>query len=271
MTPSMLYMLWVFLLGICWGSFLHLCALRIPKGVSIGLPPSHCPHCKVRLQARDMIPLLGWLLIRGRCRSCAISIPIRYPVSELVCGGIFVLIWSVYGLDWILLPYGLLLSLLFVGSIVDLDEQWIPDRCSYGAMGWGLLFSVGYPELHGELDSMAALAESVIGLVAGGGLLFFIGLIGSWIMKREAMGLGDVKLLAGIGAFLGWEAVLFSVFGGAVLGLLGTLLWMIMGNRERAEAIPFGPYLSLGALIWIVIGRDLWSIYLSIAFPVVAL
>ncbi|MAW39978.1 MAG: prepilin peptidase [Kiritimatiellaceae bacterium] len=271
MTASMLYLPWVFLLGVCWGSFLHLCAVRIPKGLSIVLPPSHCPHCEVRLRAMDAIPLLGWLLIRGRCRSCATSVPIRYPLSELICGGLFVLIWGGYGLDWILLPYGVLLSILFVGSIVDLDEQWIPDRCSYGAMGLGLLFSMGYPELHGEMEWIAALVESAIGLVAGGGLLFLVGWVGSWVLKREAMGFGDVKLLAGIGAFLGWEAVLFSVFGGAVLGLLGTFLCMLMGKRERAEAIPFGPYLSLGALVWIVWGLDLWAFYLSIAFPEAAL
>lgn len=267
----MLYLPWIFLLGICWGSFLHLCAVRIPKGCSIVFPPSHCPHCEGRLRARDLIPLLSWLLRRGRCRSCSAIISIRYPLSELICGGLFVFIWGGYGSVWILFPYGVLLSLLFVGSIVDLDEQWIPDRCSYGAMGLGLLFSVGYPELHGEMEWLPALVKSLIGLVTGGGLLVVVGWIGSRISKREAMGLGDVKLLAGIGAFLGWEAILFSVFGGAVFGLLGTFICMLMGTRERAEVIPFGPYLSLGAFVWMVAGLDLWTLYLSIAFPEVAL
>ena len=208
----MLYLPWVFLLGVCWGSFLHLCAVRIPKGLSIVLPPSHCPHCEVRLRAMDAIPLLGWLLIRGRCRSCATSVPIRYPLSELICGGLFVLIWGGYGLDWILLPYGVLLSLLFVGSIVDLDEQWIPDRCSYGAMGLGLLFSMGYPELHGEMEWIAALVESAIGLVAGGGLLFLVG----WVVGFEVRGHG---LWGGIVVSGHWRFV--GLGGGSLFGLWG--------------------------------------------------
>lgn len=251
------------LLGCCWGSFLHLCAVRLPKGESVVWPRSHCPVCMTSVRSYDAVPLLSWLVLRGRCRHCGTGIGWRYPVAELVCGFLFVLLGGLFPYSWMLLPYGVLVSLLFVGSVVDLDEQWIPDVCSLGAVIAGVLFSAFMPSIHGEETAVAGLQESLLGTGAGAGLLWGVGWVGKMILKRDAMGLGDVKLLGGIGAFLGWEAVLFVVFCGAALGVFVTIPLLLIGKRSAAEAIPFGPYLSAGAVVWLLGGEWLWLVFWS--------
>lgn len=253
----------LFVLGCCWGSFLHVCAVRIPKGESVVWPRSHCLVCMAPVRSYDAVPLLSWLLRRGRCRDCGVGIGWRYPVAEGVCGLLFVWLGGLFPFSIILLPYGVLVSLLFVGSVVDLDEQWIPDVCSVGAMICGLLFSGLLPMLHGEETAVGGLRASVWGAVVGAGLLWGVGGVGKLLLKRDAMGLGDVKLLGGIGAFLGWEAILFVVFCGAALGVLVSIPLLVLGKRSVAEAIPFGPYLSVGAVMWLAGGKWMWLFFWS--------
>ena len=267
MISSLSYIAWVFIFGLCWGSFLYVCSLRIQKNQSIIYPPSHCENCEHELRWRDKIPLISWFILRAKCKYCEKNISIQYPLSEFICGFLFVCIWLVYPFSWILVPLGILLSLLFVGSYVDLHEHWIPDRCSIGLIISGLILSILFPELHKVNTPIDSLIKSFIGLFCGAGILLFVRCIGFWILKKEAMGLGDVKLLAGIGAFLGWQSIIFSIFVGSLIALIVALICLSLKNYNNSSSIPFGPYLSVAAILWILIGSECWALYLSVAFP----
>ena len=263
MSESSLYLPWVALLGMCWGSFLYVCALRIPSGISIVSPASRCPVCGKPLRSVDKIPLLSWLFLRGRCRHCQTPISAAYPLSELISGTVFLLLWSTNAVDWVWVAYITLFSLLFVGSWVDLKERWIPDRCSLGAILLGIGFSIWLPQLHGTTEIAVSVLCSLIGVMVGSGILFLIGALGKALLKREAMGLGDVKIMGGIGAFLGWEAVLFCLFFSSLIALIVHLGMRVCGQGEHAQEIPFGPYLSVAALLWMVQGSGWWAAYLT--------
>ena len=267
MISSLSYIAWVFIFGLCWGSFLYVCSLRIQKNQSIIFPPSHCEFCEYKLRWIDKIPLISWIFLHAACQCGKKKISILYPLSEFVCGVLFVCIWIVYPFSWILVPFGVLLSLLFIGSCIDLSARWIPDRCSIGLIISGLVFSIFFPELHKVNIPIDALIKSVIGLFCGGGILLLVRWIGFWILKKEAMGLGDVKLLAGIGAFLGWQSIIFSIFVGSLIALIVALICLSLKNYNNSSSIPFGPYLSFAAILWILIGSECWALYLSVAFP----
>ena len=266
MISSLSYIAWVFIFGLCWGSFLYVCSLRIQKNQSIIFPSSHCESCEYKLRWMDKIPLISWIILHATCQCGKKKISILYPLSEFVCGVLFVCIWMVYPFSWILVPFGVLLSLLFIGSCIDLSDQWIPDRCSIGLIISGLVF-VFFPELHKVNIPIDALIKSFIGLFCGAGILLFVRWIGFWILKKEAMGLGDVKLLAGIGAFLGWQSIIFSIFVGSLIALIVALVCLSLKNYNNSSSIPFGPYLSVAAILWILIGSECWALYLSVAFP----
>lgn len=267
MISSLSYIAWVFIFGLCWGSFLYVCSLRIQKNQSIIFPSSHCESCEYKLRWIDKIPLISWIILHATCQCGKKKISILYPLSEFVCGVLFVCIWMVYPFSWILVPFGVLLSLLFIGSCIDLSDRWIPDRCSIGLIISGLVFSIFFPELHKVNIPIDALIKSVIGLFCGGGILLLVRWIGFWILKKEAMGLGDVKLLAGIGAFLGWQSIIFSIFVGSLIALIVALVCFSLKNYNNSSSIPFGPYLSVAAILWILIGSECWALYLSVAFP----
>ena len=145
----------------------------------------------------------------------------------------------------------------------DLKERWIPDRCSLGAILLGIGFSIGLPQLHGTAEIAVSVLRSLIGVAVGSGILFLIGVLGKAFLKREAMGLGDVKMMGGIGAFLGWEAVFFCLFFSSLIGLIVHLGLRVCGQAETAQEIPFGPYLSVAALLWMIEGSGWWAAYMS--------
>ena len=145
---------------------------------------------------------------------------------------------------------------------MDIEAQWIPDRCSWGALVAGVLLSGCLPELHGAEDRLEGLLSGVIGATAGSGLLFLIGVIGSALLKREAMGLGDVKLMGGIGAFLGWKAIFFCLFFASLSALVVCLIGYLLRRGRFTHEIPFGPYLSVAAIVWIWKGSAWWDLYL---------
>ncbi len=253
-TPDKCVLGLVFMLGTCWGSFLHVCIVRIPAGLSVIAPRSRCPHCLKPLKWYDNIPLFGWLLLRARCRNCSTVVPVRYPLTELLTAVLLSLFWVRFPFDWVLLPYGVLLSLLIIASGVDVDEGWIPDRCSIGGMAAGLLVSFFLPILHRETSPFGGLLLSSLGLATGLGLLWLVGALGKLILKREAMGLGDVKLLGAIGAFLGWEGVLFAIFVAALLGSVIGLVLIAGGQHTLQARMPFGPYLATATIVWLLGG-----------------
>ena len=257
----------IWFLGACWGSFLNVCIYRIPKELSVVAPGSHCFSCKKPVAGYDNIPVLSWFILRGKCRNCKTPFSIRYAVIEALTATLFLLIWIGYGPSWVTLCYWLMTFGLLLGSGVDLDEYWIPDRVTWGGILIGLPLSALVPALHGQESALTGLRSGAIGAATGFGLLWAVGKLGKLMFKKDAMGFGDVKLMGAVGAFLGGPAALFTVFAAALLGSIFGVTMILLGKKEMGGRIPFGPYLAAGALVWIFGGDQLMDAYLNIIFP----
>jgi leader peptidase (prepilin peptidase)/N-methyltransferase len=252
------------LFGLCFGSFLNVCICRIPAEISLSHPPSSCPKCKTRIKWYDNIPVLSWFLLGGKCRACRQPISISYPIIEFTTGLFFCVIFLIYGLSWITPIYCLAVFGLLLATFIDLEEMWIPDRVSIGGMIVFPLLSMLVPELHGVDGWLAGLKASMIGLAVGFGLFWLIGKVGTAIFKKDAMGFGDVKLMGGLGALFGWQAVLFIMFFSALAGTIIGVALILMKKKEVSSQIPYGPYLALAAFFWMLGGYRLWDAYLAL-------
>jgi leader peptidase (prepilin peptidase)/N-methyltransferase len=241
----------VFVLGLAIGSFLNVCIWRLPRNQSLVRPGSRCPRCRRPIRWHDNVPVISFLLLGGRCRHCRKSIHWRYPLVELLTGALLALVaWHV-GVGWHFLLYGLLVCGLIVSTFIDFDHQIIPDEITIPGMIVGVAASILYPALHGERLWGAALYRSALGGAVGGGSLFLMGVIGQAIFRRESMGGGDVKLLAMVGTFLGWEKTLVGFFVAPLFGAIGGIAVKI---RYRTDIVPYGPYLSIGSVITMLWG-----------------
>ncbi len=256
----------VFVFGACMGSFLNVCIYRIPAELSVVKPRSRCPKCLTNLAWKDNIPIFGWIFLGGKCRYCKEPIAVRYPAIELLTAILFTLIWLRFPYNPLLLPYGLLVFGLILGTFVDIDEMWLPDRVTIGGMIVGPILSFLIPSMHGVEGHLAGLVQSLIGLAAGFGLFYAISVLGKLAFKKDAMGFGDVKLMGTLGAFLGWESVLFITFVSSLLGAVIGMIFIALGKREMQSKIPFGPYIALAAVIWILGGSGWWTAYINWAF-----
>jgi len=261
-----------FLFGAIIGSFLNVCIYRIPAGKSIVHPGSHCA-CGKPIAPYDNIPIFSWIILRGHARCCGRPYSIRYPLIELLTGGLFLACWMLF--PPAKAACGMVLSsALICATFIDLDTMEIPDVFSVGLGLAGFALSVALPALHGqqhEIFIVASMRSAVIalqGMFIGAGLVMWIAVVGYTVLKKDAMGIGDVKLVGAIGAFCGWQGTVTSVFGGAILGTIwfvGALIWqkatgkkMEFKSPEEGEAaselglgahIPFGPMLALAGLL----------------------
>jgi len=243
------------LLGLIVGSFSNVCIYRIPRNESIVYPASHCPKCHTTIKPIDNIPLLSYILLRGRCRHCKSKISIRYPIVEFLTGFIYIIIYLIYGLSYQTLIYIILSSALIIITFIDLNEQIIPDVISLPGIVIGFILSFFVPYI--------SFINSALGIVVGGGIILIIGLGGSVIFKKEAMGGGDVKLAAMIGAFLGWKYIIVSLFLGFFLGAVTGIILIITKIKKREDVVPFGPFIVLGSLITLLWGEQIISWYLG--------
>ncbi len=238
-----------FALGTIVGSFLNVCIHRIPREASIVHPGSRCPACEAPIAPYDNVPLVSYLMLKGRCRKCGRPISARYPLVELLTGGIFLLCFRVAGIS-VELPALLAFScLLVVISFIDIDFRIIPYRLSLGGLGLGLAFSPLRPSL--------GFVHAVVGALLGCGLIYAIKKSYELLRKGEGMGGGDIWLLGMIGAFCGMKGVLFSLVGGSVIGCLVGIPMMLAEGEGIKYAIPFGPFLSAGAFLYAVAGDAL--------------
>jgi leader peptidase (prepilin peptidase)/N-methyltransferase len=253
----------VFLFGACLGSFLNVCIYRIPLEQSVVKPRSHCPGCGTMIAWYDNIPLLSYTLLRAKCRHCGMRISPRYFLVELLTGLLFLLVWDRYGISAFTPVYWLVLFGLILATFVDFEHMIIPDRCSLGGMALGLIASAIAPSIQGADNVLDSVVRSAVGLVAGSGSLWLVGFIGKLVFKKDAMGLGDVKLLGALGAFLGWQAVLFIVMVSSFIGSISGVVMILTGKKEWQSRIPYGPYIALAAVIWILGGNTLWQMYLG--------
>jgi leader peptidase (prepilin peptidase) / N-methyltransferase len=229
------------LFGACVGSFLNVCIYRIPAGRSVVRPGSHCA-CGAPVRWFDNIPVLSWLLLRGRARCCGRRFSVRYPAIELLTALLFLVCAAQFGPGKAVAAM-LFVSLLTAASFIDIDHMIIPDRFSIGGAVVGVVLSLALPSLHGHEHPLFAVAsvrsgvDAVAGLLVGSAIVLWIGMLAEIVLRKEAMGFGDVKLLGCIGAFVGWKGAVFSIFGGATLGVLATLVWLLF-RRKPVEPGP---------------------------------
>jgi len=244
-----------FIIGLVVGSFSNVCIYRIPRNESIIYPASHCPKCHSNILPKDNIPLLSYILLKGRCRHCKSKISIQYPIVEFLSGLIYLIIYLVFGLSIQTLIYILLSSSLIIIAFIDLNEQIVPDVISLPGIVIGLILSFFVPYI--------SFINSALGILVGGGIILMIGLAGSVIFKKEAMGGGDVKLAAMIGAFLGWKYIIISLFLGFFLGALAGISLILSKIKKREDAVPFGPFIILGSFITLLWGEQIISWYMG--------
>ena len=249
----MRWLFW-FVVGSLWGSFLNVCIYRLPREQSIIRPRSRCPACRHPIAWHDNIPLLSIALLRGCCRHCRAPISWRYPVVEALTGALTVAILQRFGMGPVGFVHVALVYALIVASFVDLEFQIIPDEISLGGLALGVLLSVVIPSLHGTSAWPVALMRSGIGLLVGGALLYGTGFLGELIFRKEAMGGGDVKLLAMAGSILGWKTVTVCFFISPVLALIPGLIVLLV---KRSHVIPYGPFLSVGLVVALFFGDAL--------------
>ena len=250
----------VFIFGLFVGSFLNVCIYRLPKGKSIVFPPSHCPACGKNILWYDNIPILSYILLRGRCRSCRTKISPRYLIVEGLTACLALALYIVFGLTPKFAAYAVMTCGLIIATFVDFEINEIPDEVSIGVLVAGLVLSVVLPPLVGAASSWYDLLDSVLGCLAGGASIYLMGFLGELVFKKEAMGGGDVKLMAMIGAFVGWKMVLLAFFIAPVFGAVAGLVLKI---KEGREIIPYGPYLSLAALVVIFFGEKILKLLLN--------
>ncbi len=239
-------------IGLCIGSFLNVVIYRLPLGKSIVTPPSRCRNCSYLLKWYDNVPVLSWLLLRGKCRKCGTGVSIQYPTVELMTGALFVLVIWLTPVGPLLATRLLLICILIALFGIDLEHQILPNTITLPGIAVGVLLSLIAPP---------GIKDALIGVLLGGGILYAIAW-GYYLWRREeGMGMGDVKMLAMIGAFLGWKAVLvtlvLSSFSGAIIGLI-----MMAAQRGTIKyALPFGTFLAIGAVVAMVAGEPLIAWY----------
>ena len=249
-----------FLYGICVGSFLNVCICRIPIGKSIIFPGSACMACQNPVKFYDNLPILSYILLKGKCRTCKAPFSIRYPLTELLTGLSALFVYYKFGLSLDALLYFIFIAMLIVITFIDIDHQIIPDVISLPGIPIGVLFAA----LSRNQEIWGALIESLIGILAGGGSLYLVALTYKTVTGKDGMGGGDIKLLAMIGALIGWKGVLFTIFAGSAIGtLLGIGGMLYSKNMNMKLAIPFGPFLSMGAVIYIFFGPSIINWYFS--------
>jgi len=251
------FAVFIFIIGACIGSFLNVCIYRIPENNSIITPGSFCPACKKGIPFYCNIPVLSYLFLKGRCKFCHEPISIRYPLIEILAGMFAVVLFYKFGIGQVMIYWFIFISVLITISFIDIDHQIIPDVISLPGI---LVFASSFyflPEM--------TLKNTLLGIVAGGGSLYAVAFLYYLLKKQEGMGGGDIKLLAMIGAAIGIKGVFFTIFAGSLLGTFFGLLIMIYTKIADSKLkIPFGPFLSMGAILYIFFGEQLILWYLGI-------
>jgi leader peptidase (prepilin peptidase)/N-methyltransferase len=263
------------LFGLCIGSFLNVVIWRVPLGKSIVSPPSACPDCSMEIQPKDNIPVLSYLLLRGKCRNCSMKISAKYPITELITGVLFALAALKTGYSIAFINYAILISLMITVVRTDLEQFIILDEVSIGGAVAGVLLAL----LPGGTDILTSLLTAVSGTV----FFLLIRLGASFYLSREnirteapegfedeedefqgGMGWGDIKLAACIGAFLGPALTVIAFFASFILGALTGMAMIAFGGKKRNSPIPFGPFMAMGAVLALFFGSELWHSYMTI-------
>jgi leader peptidase (prepilin peptidase)/N-methyltransferase len=246
----------IFVFGLCIGSFLNVCIYRLPVSKSIVHPRSMCSNCGTLIAAYDNIPVLSYLWLKGRCRHCQIKISLRYPMVELL-GGLFALgTYLKFGLTLEALIYYLFFAALLTVTFIDIDHRIIPNVITLPGIPICFAASFALPTI--------TYKEALLGILIGGGSLLLVAWVYSLITKKEGMGGGDIKLLAMMGAIVGWQGVFFTIFLASLVGTIAGLAAMLQSRKGMKLAVPFGPFLSIGSITYIFFGTPLIAWYFNL-------
>jgi leader peptidase (prepilin peptidase) / N-methyltransferase len=241
--------------GLAVGSFLNVCIHRLPRGQSLNSPPSRCPHCDYQLRWFDNIPLVSYAMLAGRCRKCRTRISIRYPIVELLTMGLFLLHGVVFGWTALLVPRLVFACAMVVLFAIDLEHHLLPNAITLPGVAVGLIASTVLPP---------GIIDALIGVLIGGGVLWLIGEAYYRYSGHEGMGGGDVKMLAMIGAFLGWKLVLVTLVLSSVVGSVIGLIVIAIRKGGMKYALPYGTFLALGALVASLAGEAIVDWYVGL-------
>jgi leader peptidase (prepilin peptidase) / N-methyltransferase len=257
----------IFLFGLVIGSFLNVCILRIPNSKSIVLPPSHCPSCGTPIKPYDNIPVVSWLVLAGRCRKCKVRISAMYPMVELGTGLLFLACYLVFGLNAEALKWTIFGALIIVLTITDLRERILPDKVNFVGLGLALLLSLFTRPVDGTAlwlanhlfaypppEAALSFGDALIGAGVASGLLWLVAEGYFRARGREGMGLGDVKMMAMAGAFLGLQRALLTILAGSLLGSVIGIAVIAIGRKGRDFELPFGTFLGAGAMLVVFFG-----------------
>jgi len=268
----------IFLFGLIIGSFLNVCILRIPNAKSIVLPPSHCPSCGTPIKPYDNIPVVSWLVLAGRCRKCKVRISAMYPMVELGTGLLFLACYLVFGLNAEALKWAIFAALIIVLTVTDLRERILPDKINFAGLGLGLLLSLFTRPVDGTAlwlanhvfaypppEAALSFGDALIGAGAASGLLWLVAEGYFRARGREGMGLGDVKMMAMAGAFLGLQRALLTILAGSLLGSVIGIAVIAIGRKGRDFELPFGTFLGAGAMLVVFFGSAALDWYRAFA------
>lgn len=244
----------VLFLGLTLGSFANVCIYRLPKNESVVSPLSRCPSCNAQIAARDNIPVFSYLLLKGKCRQCTAPISILYPVIEIVTAFLILFGFIKFGVSWKFAVFCILGPALVIISIVDIKHKVIPDIITLPGIVFGLVAG----------SYLVGLKDSSIGLLVGGGTFLIISRIYYWIRGRVGMGGGDIKLIAAVGALLGWQQVILIIFLSAFVGSLFGLVGLVGRRLRTSSEIPFGPFLAGGTLAAYFLGEHIIHLYIMV-------
>ena len=240
--------------GLVIGSFLNVCIYRIPLGRSIAYPPSACAECGHKLSPLDLVPVFSYLFLKGKCRYCGKKISFIYPAVELLTAAFFVLLFIKFSLSYAFLFYLITASLLIIASFVDIARQEIPNGIVIALLITGALYTA---------FDLPHWLDHAIGLFAGGLPLLLVAVAAQYVFKKEAMGGGDIKLMAALGLIAGWQLVLLALFLGIVAGAVGSAIMMLFKKVKSSQAIAFGPFLAAGFMLSVFFGNGILAWYLS--------
>ena len=252
----MISLVFAFVFGAVVGSFLNVCIFRLPQEQSIVLPSSHCFSCKRPIAFYDNIPLISFILLQGKCRNCKTPLSYQYPLVELLTGVTSLACIIKWGVTFNALSIFIFIAALIVITFIDFEHKIIPDVISLPGILYGLLLSLVWTRI--------TFLDSLLGVLLGGGSLLLVAGLYYLLTKEEGMGLGDVKLLAMMGAFLGWKSILFIIMIGSFTGAVIGIAVMLIKRKDRRYAIPFGPFLSLVAVCYIFYGQEIIFWYVNI-------
>jgi leader peptidase (prepilin peptidase)/N-methyltransferase len=248
--------MFIFLMGLCIGSFLNVCIYRLPESKSIVHPRSMCPNCDTLIPFYDNIPLFSYLWLKGQCRRCKVKISMRYPMVELLGGLVALGTYLRFGLTIETLIYYVFIAALLVVTFIDLDHRIIPDAITLPGIPICFAASFALPDI--------TYKDALLGILIGGGSLFLVAWVYTILTKKEGMGGGDIKLLAMMGAIVGWQGVLFTIFVASLVGTLAGFAVMLQSRKGMKLAVPFGPFLSIGSITYIFFGTELVTWYLNL-------